>query len=262
MSTSWSETPASVVHTAMGNFWSRSGPFAKYIAHRLARDPKFSERMLNAALELIQKQETQSQEEAAAIMGRNYFSVAHAKEFFGIQHGWDGMDALEQLIEVPFTKAKLEECKDTHLLFPYLPLNPFELVHGLKDKNVMSDQDWYLGRSMYGFGRFKTTARWVLLRKTPVDGSLDKTWASQDAPESEDVPSAHMVMYALAGHFLKEKERLFEGIVVRCSDSIKPDHRVSVGFDRAGGINVAAIRDEAADPRVGLASHVRHPTLW
>ena len=76
---------------------------------------------------------------------------------------------------------------------------------------------------------------WYLVRKTPVEGSLNQTWSEQEAliGEANRVTSARVMVYSIIGHFIATGERLFNGIFLRTSSG-QHGARVQVSFDSTG----------------------------
>src|SRR3989338_3538866 len=124
---------------------------------------------------------------AREIMGeRNVFSSEDAEHYWGITLSSEERNAL---LTIPFSKAELEECKDTHLLTAILPLSILQmdernkelikegkLPQGTKLLYDASETSWYHNEP---FAKEKGTAHWALIRKTIVPDSTSKTYEEQ-----------------------------------------------------------------------------------
>jgi hypothetical protein len=110
------------------------------------------------------------------------------------------------------------------------------------------------------FARSIDVASWHLIRRTPVENSFGKSMDEQRAllGKNEYVPSARALVYAMVGHYLKVRERLFSDVYARCRD-MSDDSGVAVGFMRGRGLHIARVMsDGPVDGRIGLASAL-HP---
>lgn len=67
---------------------------------------------------------TTSQKRAREIMGRNYFGVEEAIQYFGV-NPTKQQTAVRS--EVPCAEATLEQCKETHVLVAVFPLSIIEI---------------------------------------------------------------------------------------------------------------------------------------
>ena len=186
-----------------------------------------------------------SQKRTREIMGRNFFGVEEAITHFGVN---PSKQQTAYLAEVPFSEEVLVSCKDTHILVAVFPLSILD-VRGKVDKKLFySHEDaWY---NKQAFAKEKGEIGWQLVRKTPVENSINKTWNDQQALLSKDdeTPKAGCLVYTIIGHFLATGERLFESIYVRCSDLDSDGYRVVVGYFDADGLFVITIGTTSATP--------------
>src|SRR3989344_5889104 len=144
---------------------------------------------------------------AREIMGeRNVFSSEDAEHYWGIGLSPEERAALET---IPFSKAELEACKDTHLLTAVLPLSILhmdernkelikegKLPPGTELLYDASKSSWYHNEPFAkerGATRpdAQVAASWALIRKTIIPDSTNKTYKEQQKllSEAEDVPS-------------------------------------------------------------------------
>ncbi|MDO8516272.1 MAG: hypothetical protein Q7S28_03415 [bacterium] len=169
-----------------------------------------------------------SQERAREIMGRNFFGREHAQEYFGVDPWEDNMDVA--FGDVPFTETTLVACKDTHVLVAVFPLSIISIIEILSKARLFYDpQSWH---NKYAFENDRGEAGWHLVRKTPVEDSADKSWREQQALlcKNEETPSAQVMAYTIAGHYLATGERLFKHFAARCADVVSGgNHRVVIG---------------------------------
>ena len=200
---------------------------------------------------------TTSQKGAREIMGANYFGVEEAIKHFGVTPSRQETLALS---EIPFTEATLEQCKKTHVLVAAFPLSILEIrgkaclpAGRPQGQRLFYDQDWY---SKEVFAKEKGETEWKLVRKTPVVGSMSKTWPEQQAllAHNEETPTARVMVYAIIGHFLAMGERLFERIYVRSSDVGSHGNRVNVGNFGSDGLSVDRWDDDVRSGSVGVGA--------
>lgn len=192
---------------------------------------------------------TTSQKRAREIMGRNFFGVEEAIQYFGVNPTRQQTLALS---EIPFSEAVLQEAKDTHVLVAVFPFSVLE-IRGKVDSKLFYDQSWYNKES---FAKERSEASWQLVRKTPVDNSTSKNWQEQQAliGEEDEVPTAQVMVYTIIGHYLVTGERLFEHIYVCTSSVASGGHRVGVGRFDSGGLSVGYYWVGSRVDRLGVSS--------
>ena len=190
---------------------------------------------------------TTTQKRVREIMGRNFFGIKEAVRHFGVNPTRQQAVALS---EIPFSEATLEACKETHVLVAIFPLSILE-IRG--KSTLFYNQDWY---EKEPFARDRGDAEWQLIRKTPVEDSMSKTWQEQQTllATNEETPKARLMVYATIGHFLATGERLFEKFYVRSSDVGSGGYRVSVGAFGSGGLDIDRDWDDYRDDSLGLPS--------
>ena len=193
---------------------------------------------------------TTTQKLARAI-GIPVFGIEEAVQHFGVK---PTRTQLSALAEIPFTEAELRECKDTHILVAVFPMSILEIrgkVSG--SQRLFYDQGWY---NKQVFAKEKGKTEWRLVRKTPIDSSISKTWPEQQAllSDKEETPSAQVMVYTIIGHFLATGERLFEHIYVRTSSVASVGCRVHVGLFVAHGLFVYFYDVGDRSDSVGLSS--------
>ena len=194
---------------------------------------------------------TTSQKLARDIMGKNFFGVEEAIKYFGLNPTKQQLTALS---EIPWNKAVLEECKDTHVLIAILPLSILEIRGKVEHKLFYSHEDaWYNKES---FEKSKGELGWQLIRKTPVENSTSKMWQDQQAllGKTDETPKAQVMVYTIIGHFLATGVRLFENVYVRCSDVDSDGRRVGVGDFDSKGLVVNSLSDGHCYDHLGLSS--------
>jgi len=176
---------------------------------------------------------TTSQKRAREIMGKNFFGVEEAIQYFGVNPTYTQTLVLS---EIPFSEEVLQKAKDTHVLVAVFPLSVLE-IRGKVDSKLFYDQSWYNKES---FAKERGEASWQLVRKTPVDNSTSKNWQEQLTliNEEDEVPTAQVMVYTIIGHYLATGERLFEHIYVRTSSVVSDGYRVRVGLFGSDGLFV------------------------
>ena len=195
---------------------------------------------------------TTTQKLAREIMGKNFFGVEEAVQYFGVK---PTRTQLSALAEIPFTEAELRECKDTHVLVAVFQMSILD-VRGKDEKKLFySHEDAWYNKQVFA----KQTGNrifWQLVRKTPVDNSTSKAWDEQQAllPKNEETPTTRVMVYMIIGYFLVTGKRLFEDIYVRCSDIDSGGCRVYVGCFGSRGLYVYYDWDDNRYSSIGVAS--------
>ena len=188
-----------------------------------------------------------SQKRARAIMGKNYFGIEEAIQHFGVNPTRQQLDFLSK---IPFSEADLNETKDSHILVAVFPLS----ILDVRDKVLCLfwDLTWYNDES---FANNRGETKWHLVRKTPVEDSINKTYQEQQALlfDKEEVPSARVMVYTVLGYYMATGERLFENVYVRCSDCTSVGGRVYVGHFGADGLSVGSWDGGGRYSSIGLA---------
>ena len=222
--------------------------FTKDIAMLMARgsvDP-------NWLTELVGSSEP-DQLRARKIMGKNFFGIEEAIKYFGVRPLADHLDILSK---IPWSEEVLEFCKDTHILVAVFPLSILD-IRGITKRNpilpLFSLQDWY---DKEIFAKIKGHVKWELVRKEPAANSMRKTWDDQKAllSKDEETPTARIVVYTMIGHFMANKERLFENFYVRCLDLASDGNRVAVGNFYAGGHSIHRWNDDYCNGYIGSSA--------
>lgn len=202
------------------------------------------------------KRESSLIAQARTIMGSNFFGVEEAIKYFNINPSQKKLRVFEQ---IPWSKKKLEECKDTHILIAVFPISIIKMgkIVNKKDKKIFDDR-WM---AFSEFAKYKGRIGWELVRKDLIPGS-NKKWDNMPSTseeeinakclfiqehkmeqgalltqENEKLPAGQLVMYTMIGYFLKTGERLLEKSCVRCSDISDDGTTLYIGyFDSKEGI--------------------------
>ncbi|MDD2646868.1 MAG: hypothetical protein PHN36_02735 [Patescibacteria group bacterium] len=245
----WTQVPAGDLNAAEQRLRVAFGDNADQIVNRINADPAFVDRLATFAT-AGGFTPTTSQERARAIMGTNMLGIEEAAKHLGLT---PSPEIIKALAEVPFTEGELEACKNTHLLVANLGTSIIEIRRLVAGKGkVFYGQDWYNNQK---FASQPGKVGWELIRKTPVDNSIGKTYSEQQAllAENEYTPTAQTVIYTMVLYFLATGKRLFESVYVRCSDLTSGGYRVDVGDFDADGLYVDRW-DDNRDDRIGLSA--------
>lgn len=191
-----------------------------------------------------------SQKLAHEIMGKNFFGIEDAIKYFGVNPSKQQIATLE---EIPFSPEVLITCKNTHILIATFPMSINDIRKLDEQKVLFYSQTWY---DKLPFSDYKSELMWILVRKTPVDGSLNKTWNEQRraTPNDEGVTSAKVIVYTMIGHYLSTGVRLFENENIRCHDIDKDGRHVCVGFFGNIGMSIYACGDSDIDTKLGSSA--------
>ncbi len=191
-----------------------------------------------------------SQKSAREIMGKNFFGTEEAIKYFGVN---PSKGQLDFFAGVPFPEEVLRFVKNTHILVAVFKMSVLDIRLCVIDKGLLFfKQDWY---NSMAFAKDKGEVGWQLIRKTPVAGSINRTWGWQKAllAENEETPTAQVMVYSIIGHFLANGEKLFIDVYVRTSSLDSVGNNVSVGIFDFLGLTVCSGRGEK-NGCIGLAS--------
>lgn len=166
---------------------------------------------------------------ASEIMGQNFFGIAEAAKYFGVDPTMQDLDTLSR---IPFSEEMLEECKDTHILIAVFPLSILEIRSRVEHELFYSHENsWYAKNPL---GKEYGEAEWQLVRKTPAPrsgGNYKWDQRLRCLSENEVVPSARVMVYTIVGHFLATENYLFRNIFVSCSDiGSSYDKFIAIGY--------------------------------
>lgn len=236
--------------TLMTAFGERADEAVEKINNNSGVADRVATLILNNGYEL-----TASVARAKEIMGKNFLGLEEGVKLFGIQLT---RRQLAYMSEVPFSEATLTACKDTHILVAVMPLTIVQIRYytaalSKGQRSYFYKQDWY---ERQAFANEVGQLEWCLVRKTPVENSTSKPWSDQQVlldDKIEETPKAQVMVYTIIGHFLNTGERLFEKVLVRCSDFGSGGNRVSVGMG-AGGLYVYDDWDDSIGDGLGVSS--------
>ena len=192
-----------------------------------------------------------SQKRAQKIMGQNFFGIEQAIQHFGII---PSAKQLAVLVEIPFTEEVLKKCKYTHILVAVFPLSMIQVRSKTTEKEkLFYDQDWY---DQEKFAHKKGKIIWRLIRKTPVDNSINKNWNEQQSllKQDEYTPTGQTMTYTVMGHYLATGERLFKHIYVRCNDLTSGGFGVYMGDFNSGSFVIGDNCDDSRHDTLAVAS--------
>jgi hypothetical protein len=178
---------------------------------------------------------------ARLIMGRNFFGVEESITHLGVK---PSMDQLLSLAKIPFSQKTLRKCRDTHVLVAVFPISILEIgtLKNIKFRNLIQARRGSLPPDQ-PFMNYEGKARWELVRKAPISWSINRNWNGQKALlwGDDEIPNAQTLVYSALGHYLTSRGRMFENVLVRCSDKDERKLVVFVGFSDfyEGGKSIA-----------------------
>jgi hypothetical protein len=201
-----------------------------------------------------------AEERARGIMGANYFGIEDAERYFGVMFTPADRGSAAW---IPFTKETLEAVKNTHILVlvPPLSIAAFKAKVPAGGFYVCPPPEWLNQRSY-----LTQEVQWQLIKKTMVEGSLDKTFYDQlRLLGPNDVsPLSGDLIYLIAAMQLSKDERLFVDVFVRTSDNWFGNVYEVGGQNAAYSISMTSI---CAGPpidaweNVGIASQRKHEDI-
>lgn len=186
---------------------------------------------------------------AREILGDDFISPEDVRAVYPLQVS-DNMEELPSEDDLRWLKA------NGYMLLP----QPHEHLSVLDVRNLDNQLfysktgGWY---ENHAFSRDdKTGSGWLAIRKTPVNGSLNKSWKEQSTllQAEEYVPNAAELCWALTIYFKVHSVYLFGGVYARTSSLDSGSYRVFVGYFDAGGLCVAYYWGDRRVSSLGLSS--------
>jgi len=187
---------------------------------------------------------TTNQKRAREVMGKNFFGVEEAIKHFGIN---PTHQQIEVLSEIPFSEAVLRQLKNTHILVAVFPLSILEIRGKVEQELFNSKWDDLYNQS---FAEERSEVAWQLICKTPVGNSEFKIWQEQQEliVEGNEVPSAHVMVYAIIGHCLANGERLFQRTSVRTTSVSSIGNHIALGYFSPDGLRIISEPNSSRRP--------------
>jgi len=203
---------------------------------------------------------TPDHKRAREIMGTNFLGVEDVIKYFDILFTIDEASALR---DIPFTKSVLQECKDTHILFPGYPMTILDIQNKSRKLFYCCDCAWYNGMNFAK--KEKVGLRWYLIHKDIIQNSTNKMYEEQIAllSDTEEAPRACEMFYMIILYYLVYQKRLFKNFFGRCVDiflakvvaDLNLPANVGVGCFNSDGLSVGYwITDDGRQNHVGLAA--------
>ena len=181
--------------------------------------------------------------EAGGIMGKNFFGINHAREFFDFDSTSSKYQGLE-FSRIPYSRDVLDSHKNSHFL---IFLSPISI-------NNMKTMYSSLFRHTENFHRASFAKKegelgWYLIEKKPKENLFSKKFDEQllSIPPNEEIVTSQVLIYFLIANFLLNDECILFDSSARCPDLYVLDFRTCIGkFDvNAGGISVSSFWDTA-----------------
>jgi len=206
--------------------------------------------------EKIEIEEPESHQRARKIMGQNFLGFSEVATEFGITN-----EQIKALGEIPFSEEVLRECAQTHVLVAYTGLSIIEIRKKMKQGYFYKDDiSWFNCRD---FASEQGEISWLLIQKKPVEGSTQKYWKDKVTlinDETEEVPKANQLTFAIMLLYKTTDERMFEDTYV-CTSSRKTSYdHISLGEFDSNGLTFDEEHDHNRDEYTGLSSAKKIPT--
>ncbi len=166
-------------------------------------------------------------------------------------------ETVSRLLEIPYDEEELAKLSNPPPVPGYVTyFDPGWSILILRDAvsdkgSIVCPQNWYEDEP---FADFEEELQYRQLRMAAVEDSFGKTFAEQQAlvPPGLEIPTARVVLMAMAIRLLASGERLYPSCWVRCVDQTSYSSLVIVGgFDR-GGVCVNAASPGYSDGDLGV----------
>jgi hypothetical protein len=188
---------------------------------------------------------------AREILGDDFISPEDVRAVYPLQSS-ENMDSLPSEDDLRWLKA------NDYILVP----EPHEYLTVLDVRNL--DKQLFYSKTggwceNHKFSRNERTGgytSWLAIKKTPVNGSTNKTWTDQNKllSDVEHVPNAAEFTWAVTIYHKVRGVYLFPDVYVRVSSLGSDGSRVYVGYFAAGGLGVSGYWGDDRDSCLGLSS--------
>lgn len=161
---------------------------------------------------------------------------------------------------MPTDLETLQKIKADGMMMVFGPSEDLSLleVRDLDNQLFYSKKDGWYAKDKEKFARTDKVraGEWLIIRKTPVDGSTSKNWSEQSAmaKSGDRVPNAAEMSYAVTMYYKVRNVYLLKDIYVRTSSVDAGGRRVFVGHFGSGGLRVVHFWDGHRRSDLGVAS--------
>lgn len=198
-----------------------------------------------------------SQEYALEVMGSNHFGTEGAAKHFSASFP----PTFSQ--KIPVAQADLVECRNTHILVAVPDLSIVNIYNRFVPQNpsLFPRDPWIQNQLL---GKQGGNPSWQLVRKTPVEHSMDKWFQPLEEQQAllapnEEIPSARVMIYTIISHYLATGKRLFVGTPVYTSSVDSRGHPIFLTTS-SGKLVISSWRERMHGPLyVGVTSARKLP---
>jgi hypothetical protein len=189
----------------------------------------------------VEDEQYVSVEEASSVMGKNFFGINHACEFFDFDLSSEKYQGLD-FNKIHYSKEILIQYQHTHFLIFLSPVS----INRMKSMypSVFNKTENFFRSA---FAQKEGELGWFLIEKKPKENLFSKQFAEQllSVAPNENIISAQGLVYFLLANFLLNNECILFDSVARCPDIHFLDFRVCVGNFNIdlGGISVSNFWD-------------------
>lgn len=246
----WHQIPAGQLHAAEQRWRGALGDDADAVFEYMRLNNQFCQKAAKMVTQLMKDERMETfmagWSEARKIMGQNFLGVKDAIRHFNVD---PTADQLTALATIPFSKAVLQRCKNTHVLVAVFLSIP-EILRSVQAKKLFCGEGWHFLKQK------EDKVCWQLVSKIEILDSTRRNWAGQQAllDEDETVPTAQAMIHTIIGYCLNTEERLFNRLFVRTSSVLPSGDRICIGRFNSEGLNVRVRCDLVRGYHLGVAS--------
>ena len=155
------------------------------------------------------------------ILGDDYLPAEKTAEAFGFQYSDAQLEHLAETLPTDLETLLLLKTYGCMLAAgPNVDTNYLGVQTLIGKRPDELNKYWYVkDKEKFARNDFVKAARWMIIRKTPVENSTNKTWGEQFSliPDGYGVPNAAEMVYAMEAYLKVSGVRLLEF-------GISPDH--------------------------------------
>ncbi len=164
----------------------------------------------------------------------------------------------KHLERIPFKESVMDDCADTHVLFPYKPIS----VDQLHKENPEFFGTRYTSHLYHGneWAYEKSSLGWYMVRKDAHPGSVGKQWDSQIKLKGyKSSPSVAVLVYMAIAYYKMNGKWLIEEPVRSCDQDRDRFYMMVSATDQVKKMIIQIERSpsrHATETNVGIASEI------
>ena len=200
---------------------------------------------------------TEGEDLARLILGDDLITPEDIEANTGIRYTDEQKAHAAETIPTDLETLQAIKAGECMVIYPHHDMNLLE-VRDLNNQLFYLKKDGWYSDDNEKFARTDKVraGQWLIVRKTPVEGSTSKNWNEQSAmiKSGDRVPNAAEMSYAVTMYYKVRNVYLLKGIYVRTSSVDADRRRVCVGYFESDGLDVTDFWNDHRGSDLGVAS--------